>query len=163
MKHKRLVISVVIGVLICLGLIASRPARSVGSFSICTGAFFVVVGIVLVMCVFAFACRDKTASGRWPIAFFPPVLAFADVVFGAKWSLLFFVRRWRINVRWLGRSTTCGADQIMVSILCASFGVFFAVEALRGPSRWQRLCGVLFAIHSVAVLVYMTIEIKGWL
>ena len=143
--------------LMCL-TIATAPTR-LGSDGICSVDFFFVATVLLAMFAYAVACRDKTLPEHRIISFFPPVLALIDAIGGAKWSLLYLRPvRYSGSFSWF----LYGVDQTMISILCVSFELLFAMEALRGPRRWQRCCGALFAIHSVAVIVYMTMEIKDW-
>ena len=145
--------------LLVVGSMATAPTW-LGSDSVCSGAFLVAVAAMVAMLVFAFASRGKAPLWRWCSAIFPPALALMDIVLGASWSLLFMRPEYESYGGYRTMSRLCyGIDQTTISILCASFELLFALEALRGPRLWQRGCGVLFAIHSVAVLVYMPIRV----
>ena len=126
-------------------MIATRPGW--GSESVCTFRFFFVVAILLAMFAYAFEYRDRRLSEHWRISLFPPVLCLADILLGGSWS--FFILP---DLLWR-RHYILGLDEAMISILCVPFGLFFALEARRGPRRWQRILGSVFAVHSVIVIV----------
>jgi hypothetical protein len=131
-----------------------------GSNNVLSPTFFFVVILVLAMLVTAIVGRAKTSPLRSIIAFFPAALALLDRAEGAGWSFLTF-RTTRVHGTLSG--IIYGLDQAMISIVCASFGLLFAMESLRGPERWQRIFGVVFGVHAVAVLVYMPASTHGWL
>ncbi|MBT3202256.1 MAG: hypothetical protein HN350_20340 [Phycisphaerales bacterium] len=135
----------------------ATPPCILGKDNICSVEFFVVVTVILAMLIFAFAKRDKASAGRGSTAFFPPVLMLVDIMLGAGWSVSIFP----LHLFWSSSGWFLyGVDRAMISILCASFGLLFAVDVLRGPARWQRGFGVLFVFHFVAAMLLMAVA-KG--
>jgi len=124
----------------------------VGSRSVCSVPFFTVVAIVLAMLLFAFVCRDRKLPQRCIIAAFPPILVLVDAIWGASWSLL--IPRFLNSLVYFTRWRLYGVDLTMGSVVCVSFELLFASEALRGQSRWERVCGRIFVINSVVVILF---------